>query len=101
MLQVAKVIGIFWFGLILFYGGIVLVGNLVKQIASSCLRICGHDVFHPLTKERCNMMWLWYRFWNERAVGRLYIQQDFEMMFGAETMRRGRDRRSHPSKERP
>lgn len=35
-------------------------------------------------------MRLWYRYIHARAVQRLYSQQDFEMMFGAEVMRRGR-----------
>jgi hypothetical protein len=36
------------------------------------------------------MMRLLYRFMNARSVQRLYSQQDFEMMFGADVMRRGR-----------
>jgi hypothetical protein len=37
--------------------------------------------------------WL-YRFMNERYVMRLFSQHQFELAFGADTMKRGRKRRS-------
>lgn len=39
-------------------------------------------------------MRFWYRLGNASFVERLYSQQDFEMMFGAEVMRAGRAKRA-------